>query len=325
MVTPKQLQRAVMDLQQTRPGPGFRHIAQAIIAGGLGIYLLMQPALPALLFGFILLVLAYTALMVVSHDALHHTLTGIKWFDRLFPYLYTWPVLWPHATYSALHRFHHKMNGDDPRDPERLQYFKNEYERSSTAKRWYVRNQWFLHIFVWGGFGYIIQNYLVGWRFAQISPSIRRAMSIDVLGTICSLTLIHGVACYLHCSREILIVWLALERGVGGLLQMRALVEHYGLHGKGSHYFETQILNSRNVHTNFLGRWLFNYLCFHSVHHAFPKVPFYQLEEATQRIGSLYAQHGNKTLPFATSYLRITWHALHRMELIEDPVQNMLG
>ena len=36
--------------------------------------------------------------------------------------------------------------------------------------------------------------------------------------------------------------------------------------------------------------WFFNHLNFHSVHHAFPRVPFYALEEAHQRFLALYGQ-----------------------------------
>ena len=38
--------------------------------------------------------------------------------------------------------------------------------------------------------------------------------------------------------------------------------------------------------------WYFNYLPFHTIHHAFPRVPFYKLEKAQNEMKKIYESSG---------------------------------
>lgn len=94
-----------------------------------------------------------------------------------------------------------------------------------------------------------------------------------------------------------------MERCTGAVMQWRSHIEHYGLWGKGRHYFETQVYTCRNIVTNGFTSWFFNRLNFHSVHHAFPRVPFYLLETAHRRFLELYGSATIEHLVEDSGYL----------------------
>lgn len=291
MVTAKELQRAVSDLQTTEPGPGLaKSLPLMAMVLGLSWWAFQQESTAA----FVAIALAtgtlYAALMVLTHDAIHHTLTGIRWYDEIVPRLISFPIIWVHGMYAEVHKLHHKMNGDDLADPERVQWTRDEYEAASRAGKFYARHQVPLDIFVSGGIGLIVATAMQALKRYHQSKGIRRQVWFDLAGIVLCNGAIYTYAATHGAGLRYLGFWLIMERIGGGVLQWRAHVEHYGLWGKGRHYFETQVYACRNLKSNALGSWFFNRLNYHSVHHAFPRVPFYKLGEAHRRFQGLYQQ-----------------------------------
>ncbi len=294
-VAAKALQRSVADLQQTRPGPGLVKTAVLITAIAVLTFLTFRAAAAgqtALFLAFaVLTALVVSPWFITTHDALHHTLTGWRWFDELIPRLVAYPLNWPHGTYAEVHKLHHKMNGDDFNDPERVQWTEAEYAAAGPLGRFYVRHQWAIDLFVIGGYGLIFQTLARAASFARRSKTMRRRLAGDLIGIVAANVVLYGVAYHYGLVLEYFVFWIINERIVGAIQQARAHVEHYGIWGKGRHYFETQALSCRNLTTSAWASWYFNHLNFHSVHHAFPKVPFYNLEAAHQRFHELYAAY----------------------------------
>ncbi len=254
--------------------------------------------------------LCYAPLLISTHDALHHTLTGIKWLDELLPRLVSYPINWFHGTYAEVHKIHHKMNGDDLADPERVQWTVEEYEAAGPLGRFYVRHQWAIDIFVLGGLGLIVKTVRSALPFYRVK-SVRRALWTDVAGILGSYVVLYVTILPPDVGLKHLAVWFMFERITGGVLQWRAHVEHYGLWGKGRHYFETQALNCRNLKTaGWVSRY-FNRLNFHSVHHAFVRVPYYKLPAAHAALRQVFADAG-EPLNESGGYLATAWeHARH--------------
>ena len=315
IVTAKELQAAVADLQTTRPWHG---VVKTMICAGLTVPLLLlalsaqgwaETIAYAFACGTIL-----AAWMITTHDAIHTTLTGWTWFDEVVPRMVSWPLLWVHGTYSEIHKIHHKMNGDDFRDPERTQWTAAEYAQASRLGRFYVRNQWFIDIFGFGAFGLIFKTIGHGIRFAPKSKGLRRQLLLDLIGIIVGQSALYLGSAYFFGASVLhtFAVWFVLERMTGAVQQWRAHVEHYGLWGKGRHYFETQNYTCRNLRSNPASRWFFNYLNFHSVHHAFPRVPFYHLGTAHRRFMALYSQAAGEPLIEESGYIAASWrHFIH--------------
>lgn len=300
------LSKSISDLQTTKPLPGIvRFFLSAIpVFGALAISVQFEVNdWTFYLFGA-LAGLFFAASAVTSHDAIHHTLSGIEWFDEITARVVTWPAFWPHGLYSELHKLHHKMNGMDVRDPERVTFTEFEYKASGPLKRFYIRHQLWFSVFVAGGVGLIMEHLIQSKKFASQSRAIRRQFVYDGLGLLIVNGTIYGVAAAHNQAGKAFLLYFIIERIGGGLLQLRAHLEHYGIASQRANYFATQLYSCRNIKTNALMSWLMNRLNYHSLHHAFPKIPFYHLKEATRRIENVLSENGAEQLPVGEGYLR---------------------
>jgi fatty acid desaturase len=317
LVSPKDLESLIRDLEQIKPWRGLikSSVGYAVFMT-LAIAAVYSPS-PAVSIGLAFFAgLVVTTLMVMTHDAIHRTLTGWAWYDELYPVAVSYPLLWPHETYREIHKIHHKMNGSDENDPERVQWTEEEYAKAGKFVQWYVRNQWVVDMFVLGGIGFIFATLARALPFARHVKSMRRALIIDAIGIVGINLFIYGICISQGLGLKYFLLYLLVERMVGALQQLRAHSEHYGRFGKAAHYFETQIFNCRNIRTNNLVSFFFNGLNFHSVHHAFVKIPFYNLGEAHRRIVAAY---GDKCPVLEDdSYLEVAIRSIRRPLLIGE-------
>lgn len=327
-VSPSELQDALRRFQDTSPWPGVTQIVFRLA----GVAILLSWALATWWNGQMLgfwvagtvLGFWYASFLILTHDAIHHTLTGWRRFDDFAARAMSWPVLWVHATYHEVHLLHHRMNGTNPLDPERVQPTPEELARARGLVRVRLRHQMIWDMLLRGGLGLILETLMKGWSLRAQAPKMVRAIVQDLVG-IASVAAGMQVAAYFIGERlepgrggqamlGLAVLWLFMERAIGIVMYVRKHVEHYGLWGERQHFFETQVHACRNVGTNRLMSWFFNQLNFHSVHHAFPRVPFYQLEAAHRELTRLYGQRG-VVLPEARGYsgaildvLKLAWN-----------------
>jgi fatty acid desaturase len=299
-----ELQAAVAHLRRVHPEKGlFRFVTIGIIV--LSLMTLAWSANNLLVFVLITFVagIFYAFWMLCSHDMVHGTLTGYPWLERVLSRLVTWPMFWPSGTYALLHRLHHGWNGIDLRDPERVQWSNEEYQRANQLQRWYLSHQWILDIFVLGGIGLIIKTFANGWHFRKVLPQLRSQIWVDVIGII---MMQSGLLAFFYQRGEVpryLLFWLILERTAGVIIQMRDHLEHYGLWGQIGSYQLTQLYACRNIATHPWLGWLMGGLNYHAVHHAFPNIPFDQLPTAFQRIQEVLQRHNLPLMIQGKGYL----------------------
>lgn len=301
-----QLFPVVADLHGISPWPGLARFFIGLSALLLLTYVCLTRTspVPFLLFG-ISAGFAYASLLITTHDALHRTLTGMAWFDDWAPRFISYPALWPHVLYSELHKIHHKMNAVDLRDPERVQWTQAEYDDASAFGKWCARNQWFLSLFVLGGFGMIYAHVRDATHLWKSYPRLKSALKADVIGLIVVNAAIYAWAFHGGSALKYFVYFLLMERTVGFVQQLRSHVEHYGLWEAAENPVATQIFNCRNLSTSAFGSFFFNRLNYHSAHHAFPRIPFYRLPEATARLAAVY---GNaRPLPQSAHYFKTAW------------------
>ena len=289
------LKEAVGDLLYTRPGRGLRMTMRnsfcCLSTLALTFYFVNEPPIfiaMCIFNGFL-----YAAVMTTTHDAIHHTLTGWRYFDEIAPRCFAYCIFWPHGIYAEIHKLHHKMNGRDLRDPERPTPTKAEYDRAPGWKKFYFRHQWFINLFILGGFGMLGRHIYEAWRLKDSHPDIIKAAKTDLKGIGFCLVVTLALILYFDVFWEYVIYFLIMERILGFFHQMRSHIEHYGIWREGEHQLEVKLLNCRNVQSNKIMRWFFNGLNYHSVHHAYPAIPFYNLKEAHHRLAKLYNQAGN--------------------------------
>jgi fatty acid desaturase len=300
----KALHAAIAGLLDVEPGPGLRRTIFNVVVLNALLYATFQvEPLPGFVAMAVVTGLFYSSVMMTSHDAIHHTLTGWAWFDEVLPRVLSYFVFWPHGVYSELHKQHHRLNGRDLADPERPTPSREEYERAGKFGRWRLRNRWWLALFVYGGFGMILRHALEGLRQARTDKRMRRLVLIDIAGIAAAASVTIAVIVYAGVTWRYALYLLVVERVIGFFQQLRSHLEHYGLHGAQGTIVETRLYNCRNVMTSKLGSQFFNGLNYHSVHHAFPRVPFYHLAEAHARVARVCEDAG-RPLPTGKGYAR---------------------
>ncbi len=321
---------AVEDLKNVNPWHGLlRFMLLGGASLGLAVLTWQMQQMGWFVLGAIATSVVYTFWIVCNHDAIHRTLTGWRWFDKLMPRLSAWPLLIPVSTYSCLHRLHHAQNGIDLHDPERVQRTVADYQRSSSWQRWYVRHQWMIDVFVFGSIGIIVKIALQGFRLKNTVAGLRQQMVIDAVGMVSVQTTIVSLL-YLNSINlwRYLLFMVILERGVGIIMQARDHIEHYGLEPVASElealwqptscYTLRQLYACRNVRSPAWVNWLMGGLPYHSVHHAFPGMVSTHLPEAFQRIQAVLERHHLPPMILEPGYIASSFRlGTQRYRLIE--------
>lgn len=301
----KALRTATADLRHVDAGRGLLRFSSLGLGVLITVWCAWQAANPVV-FGLLTAGAGgiYLYWFICTHDATHHTLTGWSWFDEIAPRLLSYPMLWGHGTYTELHRLHHGWNGQDLRDPERVQWTIADYRRAPAIVQWYVRHQWPIDVFVFGGFGLLVKTFWHGWRLRSVAPRLRWQLLLDGLGIVITQTLLVTWAISQGQLLKYIVFWLILERVIGVMTQTRDHLEHFNLWGKADNHLLTQLYASRNLATPPIVNWLMGGLPYHSVHHAFPDIPCHRLPEAFDRIQVVLAAHGFPRLSLGQGYLR---------------------
>ncbi|MEM9979210.1 MAG: fatty acid desaturase [Cyanobacteria bacterium P01_D01_bin.2] len=261
----------------------------------------------------------YALWLICTHDMAHHTLLGWPRVENVLARIISWPMLWPVGVYSELHRLHHGWNGLDLRDPERYQWSEQAYQQALPWRRWYIRHQWLINIFVLGGWGIIIKTLMDGRRFQQLVPRLRFQLLADLLGMALVQAGLLTAVVFTHTSiLRYLLFWFCLERVVGAIAQTRAHLEHYGLWQRAGGHLLTQLYSSRNLQASPWFGWLIGGLNYHAVHHAFPDIPFNRLPEAHGRVQAVLDKHGMPRMTLEPGYLGTVLRLVNQFTLIPD-------
>lgn len=321
------LRTSITDLDKINPWWGLLRFS---ILGFLFLSLITLAWLQTHLITFISLTaiagIIYSFWLVCTHDTAHYTLTGWRWFEEIFPRLISWPMLWPYGIYSETHILHHAWNGRDLRDPERVQWTLEEYQKENKLLRWYIRNQIIIDIFMLGGLGVIFKTFAQGWHLRSFRPNLTKQIALDIGGIILIHSSLLFVALHYECLGRYLLFWLILERTIGIIMQIREHLEHYGYWDKQENHLLTQLYGARNLKVNNLTQWLMGGLPYHSIHHGFPNLPFNQLPEAFNRIQSLLIEYQYSPLPLGEGYIKETLFLNAHPTLIDvnqEKIQNV--
>ena len=272
----------------------------ALIAGVM-LFWSLPLGLPALAV-LVLSGVIYSLLFVATHEMVHGTLLGWRRFETVLACLISWPMSWPHLTYTRLHRLHHRWNGLDPRDPERTDVLPAERLRAGPLRSWIHRHVLLWRIVVLGGLGFIIDTACKGKQLQSVDQGLAQAQRIDAIGVVLWHSVVISVAAVHGQFWRYVLLWLVLERVIGAILQFRGLVEHHGLwHSEGPPLL-TQLYSTRTVNAGVLLNALMGGLPHHCAHHAFPWIPSSRLPVATQRINAVLERHGAQPIPMLKTY-----------------------
>ena len=230
-----------------------------------------------------------TFLLIATHEACHGTLLRNSRLEKVLAAAISWPMAWPFFSYRLLHQLHHLWNGSDERDPERVNLHSRHPLWSAVA--------------VQAGLGLMAQIYRAAWELRSVRPRLRQTLRLDVVGVLSVQAVFLSLAIWQGVLLEYLLSWIVVERLSGGLLQIRGLVEHWGLEQRTQRNpLLIQLYGSRTIKVRPALNWLLGGLPYHSAHHAYPSVPSEQLPLLTQRIEQTLRTHNHPPLPASENY-----------------------
>ena len=216
-----------------------------------------------------LLGVAINFLYAGQHELSHWTVFKTKYLNEFFGRVIGFIMLFPRDYDQVMHFAHHRWTQDWERD--------GELTRAAYTLQSYL---------IWmSGLSY--------WR-NRVTGMIRRARGIIIepyIGAVHETKIIRESR--LHLAGYALIVavslyfqsWAAVSFWLLPMLltkpvhQLQNTIEHLGL----SH--ESDILNNtRSTRTNMIMRWLCWQMPYHTAHHSYPSVPFWQLRKLNDHI-----------------------------------------
>lgn len=244
----------------------------------------------------------YALVMISTHDISHGTLLGQGDLEQAVGCVLSWPVGWPYLTYRNLHMLHHRMNGMDLRDPERREPTSEEAAAAHPLRQWHFRHPFWGSALLMGGAQLIGSMFWFGWKLRHDHSRLLRGMRRDAAGILLVQMLMFTAAIQHGELLKLLLMLLVVERVVGAVMQVRGMIEHHGLWQPCSTYELTQLYTSRNIHAGTLVNVLMGGLPHHSLHHAYPSIPYHHLPEASRIATGVLAEHGKPPLPMVSSY-----------------------
>ncbi len=233
--------------------------------------------------------LSYT----VAHESVHGSITGshssLRWLNKSLGYLAAWVLMIPLTAHRYEHMAHHRHANDSARDPDfPVEQMHNSVPAAARAA---------LQIII-GQFSYYFEN---RWDIAPAKEEFVLCMEVGAaliprLAALAAGYWLEGIVLFA-------IAWLI---GVMVLLYLFAFIVHRPHEQQGRYVDTSTILLPGPFGTLLTWAWMFqNY---HSIHHLFPRVPFYQYAKLYNEIEGVMVSKG------APVY-RVTVHGLQACSL----------
>ena len=207
-----------------------------------------------------------------QHELSHWTVFKTKYLNELFGRVIGFIMLFPRDYDQVMHFAHHRWTQDWERD--------GELTRAPYTLGGYLL--WMIGITYWRNRfvgiirrarGIIIEPYIGATHECKIIRESRWHLVIYGLVFLISLYLESWAA---------VTYWLLPMLLTKPVHQLQNTIEHLGL----SH--EADILNNtRSTRTNALMRWLCWQMPYHTAHHSYPSVPFWQLRKLNDKIEAI--------------------------------------
>ncbi len=236
------------------------------LAGQLPLWL----AIPAVA---LLTYLSYT----VAHESVHGSITGshssLRWINKSLGYLAAWILMIPLTAHRYEHIAHHRHANDWAQDPD----FPVEQMQNSVLAAGRAALQ-----IIMGQFSYYFEN-----RWDKAPAKEKFALCMEVAAALVPRLAVLAAGYWLEGIVLFLMAWLI---GVMVLLYLFAFIVHRPHERQGRYVDTSTILLPGAFGTLLTWAWMFqNY---HSIHHLFPRVPFYQYPKLYKEIEGVMAAKG---------------------------------
>ncbi len=247
---------------------GVSYIATVVLAltGFVSLWLAV-PLVAALMY------FSYTVL----HESVHGSITGnvrsLRWLNKALGYMAAWIVMIPMAAHRHEHMAHHRYANDEAKDPD---FHVGSMQGSLLAPMRVALRAWVSQ------FSYYANN-----RWADAPPRQNVYLCLEVTAALLPRLVVFAAGYWVEGLALFVIAWLI---GAMVLLYLFAYVVHRPHEQVGRYVDTSTVLLPRPFHT--LVSWLWMYQNYHSIHHLFPRVPFYMYAKLYQEIEEVILAKG---------------------------------
>lgn len=217
--------------------------------------------------------LSYTVL----HESVHGSITGnqrsLRWLNKALGYLAAWIVMIPLTAHRHEHMAHHRYANDEARDPD---FHMGRMRDSLVAPVLAVFRAYTSQ------FSYYARN-----RWASAAPKQNLALCLEVAAAVVPRLALIAAGYWIEGLMLFVVAWLI---GAIMLLELFANIVHRP-HDRVGRYIDTStVLLPRPLGK--LVTWLWMFQNYHSIHHLFPRVPFYKYAELYEEIEEIMEAKG---------------------------------
>lgn len=221
--------------------------------------MVVTTALPLAVAIPVMAILTYAAYTVL-HEAVHGSISGgntsMRWLNEALGYMAAWILMIPLTAHRHEHLAHHRNTNNPESDPD--------FVVSNLARaRWYAPLA-ALQIFL-GQFSYYRKH---RWSRGPRSQDVR--LCLEIFAALLPRLLFVACGYWLEAITLFGVAWLI---GVGLLMFLFAYIVHTPHESEGR-YVDTATFVVRGWPGHVVTT-LWAYQNFHSIHHLFPRVPFY--------------------------------------------------
>ena len=213
----------------------------------------------------------------VAHDSIHGSISGnrasMRWLNKALGYLAAWVLMIPLTAHRHEHMAHHRHANDPAHDPD----FPVARMQDSAPAALQAAMQ-----IVVGQFGHYFKY---RWKRAPAQQNL--VMCLEVAAAVLPRLAILLSGFWVEGLLLFVVAWLI---GVVVLLYLFAYIVHRPHEHEGRYNDTSTILLPGPLGTLLTWLWLFqNY---HSIHHLFPRVPFYHYAKLYKEIEEIMAAKG---------------------------------
>ena len=212
--------------------------------------------------------LSYTIL----HEAVHGSISGndrsLRWLNRSMGYMAAWITMIPLTAHRYQHMAHHRYANDEERDPD---FHMGRMRDSLSAPVRAALRAWASQ------FSYYRKH-----RWADATPRQNLTLCLEVAAALLPRFAIFMAGFWVEGLALLVLAWIV---GAIILIYLFADVVHRP-HDQVGRYVDTStILPPESAPLRSALNWLWMFQNYHSIHHLFPRVPFYKYADLYDEIG----------------------------------------
>ncbi len=213
----------------------------------------------------------------VAHDSIHGSISGndpsLRWLNRAMGYLAAWILMIPLTAHRHEHMDHHRHTNDPERDPD---YPVAGMQRSPVGA---IRAAAQI---VYGQF-----THYARYRWKQAPARQNVILFVEILAATMPRLAVFAAGFWMEGLLLFGVAWLI---GVVVLLYLFAYIVHRP-HDQVGRYVDTSTIALKGPFGPLL-TWLWCFQNYHTIHHLFPRVPFYQYAKLYDEIEDILVAKG---------------------------------